>query len=156
MSDRQYTTFYLDDHLFGVDILYVREISRQLELTPVHRVGNHVRGLVNLRGQIVTVLDLGVKLALEPREVSATSRNIILKTEGELDRQSIHVDEHLGTGTDVVGLLVDRIGDVVTVDESEIERPPANVGVVSGKYLSGVVKLDHGLLSILKVAQVCA
>lgn len=145
MAELQYCTFYLDNALFGINIILVREINRQIEMTPVHNLPPYIRGLLNLRGQIITVLDTGIKLGLPERTVSDSSRIIILKTVDD-HGQAVHT-----AGSDVVGLLVDRIGDVVRVNEGDIERPPANMGDINGKFLTGVVKLDGRLLALVKV-----
>lgn len=152
MADRQFCTFYLDEALFGIDIMLVREINRQLDMTPVHHLPAHIRGLLNLRGQIITVLDTGMQLGLGPRTITPHSRSLILKFSDEAQAESM---QHAAS-IELVGLLVDRVGDVVRVHEGDIERPPANVGDVSGKFLTGVVKLDRGLLSLVKVKEICA
>ena len=82
----------MDGNLMGIDILKVREINRSLDITPVQYGPEHVRGLVNLRGQTITVFDLGTRLGLSPRQLSSNSHSIILKQ-------------------DAVGFLVDHIGD---------------------------------------------
>lgn len=156
MANRQFITFYLDHDLFGIDILLVREINRNLDITPVDLAPTYVRGLLNLRGQIVTVLDLGVRLELGMRKFKQSSSCIILKTTMELERG--HAKEELEdtTSPDLVGLLVDRIGDVVSVESSSIEPPPTHSHGVSGHYLSGVIKLDQRLLVTLKTSNVLA
>lgn len=152
MADRQFCTFYLDDSLFGIDIILVREINRQLEMTPVHNLPPHIRGLLNLRGQIITILDTGMQLGLGQRTITPHSRSLILKFSDETQAENPQHSNSL----ELVGLLVDRVGDVVTVKEGDIERPPANVGEVSGKFLTGIVKLDGRLLSLVKVKEICA
>lgn len=152
--DKQYSTFYLGDALFGVDILLVNEVNRQLDMTVVDQAPPYVRGLLNLRGQIVTVVDLGVRLGLGPRKITPESRIVVLKTSSEIavrgDMEEIDDD----TCQDVVGLLVDRIGDMVDAPEEALEAPPANVGGVDGKYLSAVANLDRGLMVALKLREV--
>ena len=155
MSEMQFSTFYLDNARFGVDIILVREINRQLQITPVHKLSEYVRGLINLRGQIVTVLDLGIKLGIGAREITEHSRCIILKTREDMALQDLQSRLGDEAPTDLVGLLVDRIGDVVTIDHTDIESPPANVGEIDGTFMNGVVKLDGELLSILKLQKVC-
>lgn len=154
MANRQFITFYLDQCLFGIDILLVREINRNLEITPVDLAPSYVRGLLNLRGQIVTVVDLGVRLELGARDIKESATCIILKTNMELDRS--HAKDEVGDSTsqDLVGLLVDKIGDVVTVDSSVIEPPPTHSHGVSGHFLSGVIKLDEQLLVTLKTSKI--
>lgn len=145
----QFTTFTLDGRLFGLDILVVREINRILDLTPVPKADCHVRGLINLRGQIVTILDLAVRLGMPYRELQPSSHNIILKTDQDLAPQRALGDTHLATCADQVGLLVDDIGDVVEADEGLIEPPSANVSEHEGRFLKGVVKTPAGLLILL-------
>ncbi len=154
--ERQFSTFYLGRALFGLDILLVREINRHLDLTPVDRAPDYVRGLLNLRGQIVTVVDLGIRLGLEPRRIGSESRCVVLKTTTELRSQEGTEELDDDTVDDVVGLLIDRVGDMVSVDSAEIEPPPANVGVVEGRFLSGVVKLEGDLMVILRAKEVLA
>ncbi len=130
MTSGQFVTFRLDDHLAGVDILKVREVNRVLEITPVQHAPSYVRGLVNLRGQTVTIFDLGVRLGLSPRSITETSHNVILKRED-------------------VGLLVDRIGDVEEADEAKIEPPPANLEGIGAEFVECVVRLEQELVLIL-------
>jgi purine-binding chemotaxis protein CheW len=130
MKTKQYVTFRVEDHLLGLDVLRVREINRVLEITPVPRAPEYVRGLVNLRGQILTVFDLGVRLGLGPRQIGPETHNVILK-EGE------------------VGLLVDAIGDVAQAGADEMEPPPANIGGIGAEFIDGVVKLENELLVVL-------
>jgi len=154
---KQFATFRLDGQLFGVNVVLVREINQQTDFTPVQHAPDYVRGLINLRGHIVTILDLGVRLGLALRKVNADSHNIILKTNEELSR--IHLDEdadEIRITADTAGLLVDAVGDVVAVEEQEIEPPPASIGEVSGQFLTGVVKLDKDLLVLLDVAATLA
>ena len=151
----QYSTFRLGDRLFGLDLMMIREINRILDITPVPHARGHIRGLINLRGQIVTILDLGVRLGLARQEIGEESHNIILKTTGELAAIR-HEGGHppYVTSNDLVGFLVDAIGDVVEADESTIEPPSANVGEAEGGFLSGVIKTDAGLLVLLDIHEV--
>jgi len=150
----QYATFLLGDRLFGLDLMMIREINRILDITPVPHSLDHIRGLINLRGQIVTILDLGVRLGLARQDVADSSHNIILKTSGELAAAGHQGGESLTTSNDLVGFLVDAIGDVVEADEATIEPPSANVSEAEGGYLSGVIKTDAGLLVLLDINEV--
>ena len=143
----QYSTFRLGDRLFGLDLMTIREINRILDITPVPHSTEHVRGLINLRGQIVTILDLGVRLGLERQEVGETTAELASNhQEGAV--------EPCTTSTDLVGFLVDAIGDVVEADEATIEPPSANVSEAEGGFLSGVIKTDAGLLVLLDLHEV--
>ncbi len=130
MDFYQFITFTIMDNYFGINIRDVREINRLLDITPVQHAPLYVRGLINLRGNTVTVFDLGVRLGLKKRTVTEDSHNIILKK-------------------DSVGLIVDNIGDVIEATESEIETPPANIGAIESEFVEGVKRLDDDLLLIL-------
>ncbi|MFP4416904.1 MAG: chemotaxis protein CheW [Chitinivibrionales bacterium] len=153
---QQFATFYIGENLFGLDVLLVREINRNLDFTFVDRSSEYVVGLLNLRGQIVTVLDLGVRLGLGKRNITEGSRCVVLKTNAELPDVQKENGSRSTTADEIVGLLVDRIGDMVVIDEKEIEAPPANVGAVDGKFLSGVVKMENSLLVLLKTKEMLA
>ncbi len=149
MRDEQFVSFRIDGHLFGINILTVREIIRNVDYTPVERTPESVRGLLNLRGQIITVLDLGPALGLPPREIGPETRCVILKSAEEVAPQiedGSLCEEMYG---EAVGLMVDRIGDVVQVAEDDLETPPANANGIDSDHLRGVVKLESDLLLVL-------
>ncbi len=135
MNLKQFVTFRINRDLLGIDVLMVREINRILDVTIVPHAPPYVRGLINLRGQTITVFDLGVRLGLGPRAVTPESHNVILKY-------------------DLVGLLVDSIGDVVQCLEEQIEAPPANMGNIEGRFIEGVVKLNDELLVALSAGKI--
>jgi len=151
--DRQFATFSLDGEQFGLDILLVKEINRQLDITEVAGAPDYIRGVLNLRGQIVTVMDLAARFGRPRREVTATSRCIVLKTSAELAR---HHEGGLldDTGPDIVGILVDGIGDMLSVHEGGVAPPPAHLDPVEGRYVTGVVRLDDQLIMILAVREI--
>ena len=130
-------TFYIGDALCGMDILKVQEINNLLDLTKVPQSHDYVKGIVNLRGQIVTVIDLGKKLNLSGTKITRNTRNIIVNSDGEY-----------------IGLLVDRIGDVEKIDWDKVEPPPANIGGVQSKYFKGIFKKENSLIGILKTDEV--
>ena len=106
-----------------------------------------IRGLINLRGQIFTLLDLRFLLGLGHLRLTPDTQNIILKTNADAS----------GTGdnaSDRVGFMVDKIGDIITVDEEELEAPPANTGDIDGYYLSRVIKLPKAVASIIDIDHV--
>jgi len=152
--ERQFATFFIGNSRFGIDILMIREINRHLEITPTERAPEYVRGLLNLRGQLVTVIDLGIRLGLGPQEIGPESRCLVLKTSSDL--AALHDSGKLSddTANDVIGLLIDRVGDMVTVEESELEPPPANISGVDSKFLSNVAKLDEDLMIALRVGEI--
>ena len=138
-AEAELVTFYVGDLLLGAEISQVEEINRHIEMTPVPHAPESVRGVVNLRGEVVTVLDLRTILGLGRTAADRNTRNVIVNT--------------AGTRT---GLLVDRIADVVNVRWNEIDLPPANLSGVQGRFLLGVYKLENELLSVLDVSEVLA
>lgn len=132
-------TFALGDDRMGIPIDQVDEIHHPLDLTPVPHAPPCVRGVMNLRGEVVTVIDPRVLLGYQPAVVTRQTCNMVVRWGGER-----------------VGLLVDCIGDVVSVGREGIEPPPANVAQTLGRFLRGVCKLDTGVLAILDVEQLLA
>lgn len=130
-------TFYVGDALCGMDILKVQEINKLMQMTKVPQAPDYVLGILNLRGQIVTILDLGRKLGLGETDISQDPRNIIVNSAGG------HV-----------GLLVRRISDVVTADMEKKERAPANMRGIQGEFFTGVYKTSDNLIGILNVDKV--
>jgi purine-binding chemotaxis protein CheW len=136
-QELEFTTFYVDNLLLGIDIHQVEEINRQLNITPVPHTTENVRGVVNLRGEVVTVVDLRRSLGLEPTVIGGSTRNVVVRS-----------------GHERIGLLVDRIADVVTARSDQIESPPANVNGIDGRYFTGIYKLESELVVILDVEMV--
>jgi purine-binding chemotaxis protein CheW len=130
-------TFYVGDALCGMDILNIQEINKLMEMTKVPQAPDYMIGILNLRGQIVTIIDLGQKLGLGAVEISNESRNIIINAPGE------HV-----------GLLVTRISDVVMADPEKIESAPANMSGIQGGFFTGVYKTENKLIGILDIKEV--
>ncbi len=131
------TTFRVGDAIYGMDILRVQEINKLTDMTDVPQSQNYIKGIVNLRGQIVTVIDLSRKLGLDGCEVGSGTRNIIISSN----------DEYFG-------LLVDSIGDVVRAEWDRVEAAPANIGGVQGKFFNGVFKTERDLIGIIDVEEV--
>lgn len=130
-------TFYVGEALCGMDILNIQEINKQMEMTTVPQAPDYVMGILNLRGQIVTVIDLEKKLNLGKTELNDMSRNIIVTAQDEY-----------------IGMLVSRISDVVEAAWDKMEPPPANIGGLQGKYFKGVFKTEEHLIGILDVEKV--
>lgn len=153
--NRLIATFKLDDQLFGLDVLLVREINQHLDITPVPRARPFIRGLINLRGHIVTIFDLGVRVGLAPRVIGARSHVIVLKSNDELASAALREGrDDLETVPDKVGLLVDDIGEVLTIESGQCEPPPANVEGLGSRFVSEVVTLEETLLHLLNVQEV--
>lgn len=154
MSTKQFVSFTVQGEVLGLDILYVREINRTLTVTSVHRAPGHVAGLLNLRGQIVTVLDLAMRLGMKKTEDTGRSCCVVLKTSSEVSRARIHNVDSEVLSPDVIGLLVDDIGDVIEVNEDEIESASMHKSGVASRFVDGVIKLDKQLMLTLNIGEV--
>lgn len=138
-TTQQLATFWLGDLLLGIDIVAIREINRVVEITPVPDAPAAVKGVVNLRGDVVTILDLRSLLGLDLVELTGQSRLIVIPMEDE-----------------VVGLIVDRVTDVATVTTDDEVPLPANMGGLDSRYFTGVYKLNNDLLVVLDVTAALA
>lgn len=147
--ERQFTTFRIAENLFGLDILLMREINRHLDITPVEQGPDFVRGLINLRGQIVTVLDPAIRIGLQGQEIGPLSRCLVLKTRAELFTQKDSGRLLESTGDDLVALLIDEVGDMISVEQEEIFPVPPHLKELDSRFLEGVVQLEDHLVSIL-------
>lgn len=134
----QFCTFYLDTLLFGVELKGVQEVIRSLEMTRVPLAPAAVSGLINLRGQVVTAIDLRQRLEMKPRPSDAKAMNVVV---------------HSADGA--VSLLVDEIGDVVETEEETFERPPETLRAALRTMILGVHKLNDALLHVLDIEKAC-
>jgi purine-binding chemotaxis protein CheW len=138
MPALQFCTFYLDGLLFGVELKGVQEVIRSLDVTQVPLAPAVVSGLINLRGQIVTAVDLRRRLELEPRAAGATIMNVVVRSEDG-----------------AVSLLVDEIGDVVEVEDSTFEPPPETLRGTVRTIILGVHKLKDQLMHVMDIEKAC-
>lgn len=134
---KQFCTFRCDQYLFGIDVLQVQEIMRQLRSTRVPLAPAVVIGLINLRGQLVTALDLRERLDLPPRAEGLPCVNVVVRN-----------------GDNAVAFQVDEIGDVVDVVDENFEATPETVQGTARTLIAGVYKLQGQLLHILDIAKV--
>jgi purine-binding chemotaxis protein CheW len=132
ISSQQFCSFYLDGLFFGVEVEKVQEVIRHQETTKVPLSAEVIGGLINLRGQIVTALDLRKRLELPPRRDGQTPMNVVVRTDDG-----------------VVSLLVDEIGDVVEVSEADFEEPPDTLRGMARDLIRGAYKLKGRLLLLL-------
>jgi purine-binding chemotaxis protein CheW len=138
MADRQqFSSFFVNDLLFGVEVERVKEVTSGAEMTPVPLAPPEVKGLINLRGEIVTVIDLRRCLRLSEQTISEPLMTLIVFTDDGC-----------------VSLLVDHVGDVLEVDEDSFELPPETLQGWPRKLIRGAYKLDGGLLLALDVGKV--
>ena len=130
--NRQFATFVLHGLFFGVDVLKVQEVIRYQEMTRVPVAPPMIEGLINLRGQIITAIDLRRRLELPDRPTDQLPLNLVVRTEDG-----------------AVSLLVDEIGDVVDIEGQCFEHVPETVTGVARELILGVYKLEKRLLLIL-------
>jgi purine-binding chemotaxis protein CheW len=128
----QFATFFVDNLLFGVEVLRVQEVLRYQEMTSVPRAPDVIEGLINLRGQIVTAIDMRRRLGLAPRSEERSPMNMVVRSDDG-----------------AVSLLVDEIGDVLEVDDTAFEAAPENVDARIRDLTTGMYKLKDRLLLIL-------
>lgn len=156
MDVMQFVSFYLEDRLYGLDIRIVKEINPNLRITTVPRTPPAVRGLVNIRGQVVLVMDLAVIFGRQPRPVTEESQIVILKTTAELKRvQGLDLDR-LPFGDKPTGFIVDRIADVTGVTDDAIKAPPPHLDEANARYVQGVIRLDDELQIVLDAGTLLA
>ena len=134
----QFCSFYLDKLLFGVELEGVQEVIRSLEMTRVPLAPAVVSGLINLRGQVVTAIDLRLCLEMKPRPAGTPAMNVVVNS-----------------SNGAVSLLVDEIGDAVEVEEKTFEAPPDTLRAAMRGMIPGVHKLSKGLLHVLDVEKAC-
>jgi purine-binding chemotaxis protein CheW len=130
----QFSTFFVGDLFFGVDVLRVQELLRFHQMTRVPQAPEVIEGLINLRGQIVTAIDMRRRLRLPPRPGDHTPMNMVVRTDDG-----------------AVSLLVDEIGDVLDMDASTYEQPPENLDPAAREIIRGVYKLKDRLMLVLDV-----
>lgn len=135
-TSQKYCTFYLDKYYFGIEVEQVQEIIRFQEITPVALAPKVVKGLINLRGQIVTAVDLRCLLELPDREEGQVPMNIVVRTP-------------LGA----FSLLADRIGDVLGLADDSFESPPDNLSGMAGELIERAYKLDGKLLLTMAISK---
>jgi purine-binding chemotaxis protein CheW len=137
VTSRQFATFTLGDRLYGVEVGAVQEVLRNQACTPVPLAGNAIAGLLSLRGEVVTAVDLRRRMSVPEDDRPAESMNVVIRLEDE-----------------VVSLLVDRIGDVVDVSDDLFEDPPDTLNGEQRDLVRGAYKLDGRLLHVLDITTV--
>jgi len=135
----QFATFFLNGYMFGIEVRQVQEVLRAQEMTRVPLAPDGVEGLINLRGQIVTAIDLRTRLNLPLRAAGDQPMNMVVRSDDG-----------------AVSLLVDEIGDVVDVEADAFERPPDNIDATTRDLVTGVFKLKDRLLLVLDTRKALA
>ena len=133
----QYIVIRYGEEVFGIDIKYVDNIVRMQRITRVPNVAPHIKGVLNLRGEVIPVISLRIKMGLEPDEITKTTRIIIIKLESG----------------DSIGVLVDEVLEVITLDSTQVEKVAYNSKEAVASFLFGVGKDEERdrLISLLDI-----
>ena len=136
-SPKELISFRVADQEFCVDVMSVREIRGWTPATPLPHAPSHVLGVINLRGAVLPIIDLGARLSLGVTETSA--RNVIIVT-------------HIGQRT--VGLLVDAVSDILTISDNIIQQTPDVASETVRAFVKGVLAIDGRMISLLSLEHV--
>jgi purine-binding chemotaxis protein CheW len=136
MEMRQFATFTVDTLLFGVEVYKVQEVIRYQDMTAVPLAGHGAAGLINLRGEVVTAVDMRTRLSLPPLAEGVLPMNVVVRVDDE-----------------PVSLLVDAIGDVAHVSSDQFEEPPETMTGPGRALITGAYKLENALLLALDFAR---
>jgi purine-binding chemotaxis protein CheW len=132
----QLATFYVADMCLALDIGSIQEIIREIKVTRVPHAPLQVRGVINLRGEVTTVIDLRQVLGLSPLDATSHTQTLIVRSQGES-----------------IGLIVDRVGDICAVDVASIVPPPPNVDCVDGRFFRGVCQRKTEIILVLDLEE---
>ncbi len=129
----QWVTYQLEQEFYGINVMQVQEVLRLTEIAPVPGAPSYVLGIINLRGNVVTVIDTRARFGLSAQEPTDSSRIIIVEVSGH-----------------VIGMLVDSVAEVVYLHQSEIDTAP-NVSDDASRFIQGVCNRDKYLLILVDV-----
>ena len=133
----QLVSFKIGEEEFGVDILSVQEINRMSLITKVPNTPHFIEGVINLRGRIIPVLDLRVKLGLLKLEHNKNTRIVVVELKGQ-----------------TIGFIVDEVSEVLRIPKNITEPPPAMVGGIDSEYITSIGKLEDRLLILLDLEKI--
>jgi purine-binding chemotaxis protein CheW len=140
-QEQKYLTFKLASEIYGLEILRVREIIGLLPITRVPRMPGHVRGVINLRGKVIPVIDLRTKFGMETAEETSETCIIV-------------VDAEDGSGDVLIGILVDSVSEVLDINDRDIEDTPEMDSTVDSGYISGIGKTADKVIILLDIVRV--
>ena len=137
MTSRQFSTFKINNSLYGIEVDKVQEISNTIIVTRVPLAPDYILGLINLRGQIATAIDLRSLFQLKTKNVEDSSVNVVCKIKGVL-----------------LSFMVDEISDVLELHSKDFEETPENIDPNVSLFMDGVYKLQDSILSVLNVDKI--
>jgi purine-binding chemotaxis protein CheW len=133
----QLVSFKIGDEEFGVDILSVQEINRMSQITKVPNTSDFVEGVINLRGRVIPVIDLRIKLGMQRKEHGKNTRIVVVELRGN-----------------TIGFIVDEVSEVLRISKEITEAPPEMVGGVNSDYITSIGKLEDRLLILLDLEKI--
>ncbi|MDO4765034.1 MAG: chemotaxis protein CheW [Eubacteriales bacterium] len=134
---KQYIVVRFNKEQFGININFIQNIVRMTSITRVPNVPNYIKGVINLRGEIIPIMSLRIRLDLEPDEITNQTRIII-----------VNVNDNL------VGLFVDEVLEVIILEDEQIDKQVKEGNDTKSKYIYGVGKLEDRLISLFNVEQI--
>ena len=134
----QYIVIQIGEDQYGIDIRYIDNIVRMQNITRVPKVQNYLKGVINLRGEVIPVMSIRIKMDLDEDVITRASRIIILKMEQQGN----------------IGIIVDAVKEVVTLDASQIEKVSYDNKAEKRNFINGIGKYDGGLISLLDLNMV--
>lgn len=134
----QYIVIQIGEEQYGIDIRYIDNIVRMQNITRVPKVQNYLKGVINLRGEVIPVMSIRIKMDLDEDVITRASRIIILKMEQQGN----------------IGIIVDSVKEVVTLDASQIEKVSYDNKAEKRNFINGIGKYDGGLISLLDLNMV--
>ncbi len=137
VETRQLIGFFVGKEEYGLEILRVREIIRVKQITRLPRSPGFVKGIINLRGDVIPILSLGEKFGLPPTELSAATRVIVVEIDGQL-----------------IGMAVDSVSAVLRIQADRIDPPPPMIGGLSREFVAGVGKVGERLVILLHIDRI--
>lgn len=135
----QLATFYLGNLCLALEIGQIQEIMREVRITHVPHAPPEVSGVINLRGEVSTIIDLRRVLGLPPAPADTARRTLVVRAPGES-----------------IGLVVDRVADITAVDAGDVTPPPPNIGKIDGRLIRGVYPCGERIIAILHLEQTLA
>lgn len=135
--DNKYVVFKLGKEYYGIPINKVISIEKMQESTRIPNCQNHVKGVINLRGEVISLIDLRLKLNMDPKEVDNNSRIIVVSNDDI-----------------VAGLIVDSSSEVIEIHEESIDNPPTSADNEYLSYIQGIGKTEDRLIILLELSKV--
>lgn len=138
--------------MVGVDIMNVLEIQEEYNITPVYQSSESISGLMNLRGQIIPVINIHMVLGLQHQQEQSHSHMIVLKSISDMKKRNISTQNLAWEGaTENIGLVVNDIGEIEEISSDRLQSPPTSFDSINSHFVDHIVSLDQNLLILLNL-----